>query len=296
MPAPLTLLVDNGSLQPAATLALRGLAAKLALRLGTPVEPVSLLHSSAIDAAQLDGRAAEILGPALERRLAAGQAEFDIVPLFFGPSQALTVYIPECLARLREKHPTLRVRLAPPLHAAGDDRLARILADHVRFAIAGRSLLAGDAEHSTTMQPLNRLQAGSYKDRPIRVALVDHGSPVRAVTAVRDELAGQLAGLLGAEVAAVAPCSMERRPEPEYDFAAPLLADLLASPPWAASRVVVAMQFLLPGRHAGVDGDVAKICRAAEAAHPQLRTATTTLVGAHPLLVEVLADRWRTAS
>ncbi|HVZ66427.1 MAG TPA: CbiX/SirB N-terminal domain-containing protein [Lacunisphaera sp.] len=272
MPAPLTLLVDNGSLQPAATLALRGLAAKLALRLGIPVEPVSLLHSSAIDPAQLDGRPAEILAPALERRLAAGQAEFVVVPLFFGPSQALTVYIPECLARLREKHAALRVRLAPPLHAADDDRLARILGDHVRFELAKAPSVA------------------------TRVALVDHGSPVPAVTAVRNELAAQLADLLGGEVAVVAPCSMERRPEPEFDFAAPLLADLLANPPWAESRVIVAMQFLLPGRHAGIDGDVAKICRAAEAAHPQLHTSMTTLVGAHPLLVEILADRWRSAA
>ncbi|HTL66960.1 MAG TPA: CbiX/SirB N-terminal domain-containing protein [Lacunisphaera sp.] len=271
MPAPLTLLVDNGSLQPAATLALRGLATKLALRLGEPVEPVSLLHSSAIDAAQLNGRAAEILGPALERRLAAGREEFVIVPLFFGPSQALTAYIPGCLARLREKHPALRARLAPALHAPGDDRLARILADHVRFELAKNPATA------------------------TRVALVDHGSPVAAVTAVRNELASQLAGLLGGEVAAVAPCSMERRPEPEYDFAAPLLADLLARAPWSEGRVIVAMQFLLPGRHAGVDGDVAKICRAAEAAHPPLRTTMTTLVGAHPLLVEILADRWRAA-
>ncbi|HVT72416.1 MAG TPA: CbiX/SirB N-terminal domain-containing protein [Lacunisphaera sp.] len=271
MPAPLTLLVDNGSLQPAATLALRGLAAKLALRLGGEVEPVSLLHSSAIDAAQLDGRAAEILVPALERRLAAGREEFVIVPLFFGPSQALTAFVPECLARLREKHPALRVRLAPPLHAAGDDRLARILADHVRFELA-------KAPSAAT-----------------RVALVDHGSPVPAVTAVRNELAAQLAGLLGGEVAAVAPCSMERRPGPEFDFAAPLLADLLAGPPWTESRVIVGMQFLLPGRHAGTDGDVAKICRAAEAAHPRLRTTMTTLVGAHPLLLEPLAERWSAA-
>jgi hypothetical protein len=94
---------------------------------------------------------------------------------------------------------------------------------------------------------------------------------------------------------AVAPASMERRDGPEYDFAKPLLTDLLAAAPWHAGRVIVAMQFLLPGRHAGPDGDVAKICRAAEVAHPGLKTRLTKLVAEHPLLIDILADRWRAA-
>ncbi len=267
---PTTFLVDNGSLEPTATLALRGLATKLSHRLGHTVEPVSLLHSSSIDPTLLGGRPAEILVPALEQRLAAGQHDFIVVPLFFGPSRALTAYVPETVARLRTKYPALELRLAPPLHAAGDVRLALILADQV-------------------MVELDRAEDA-------RVALVDHGSPVPAVTAVRNELAAQVGALLGARAAAVAPCSMERRPEPAYDFTAPLLADLLASPPWAEGPVIIAMQFLLPGRHAGLTGDVAKICRQAGAAHPGLRTRMTQLVGAHPLLVEILADRWRSAA
>ncbi len=268
---PLTLLVDNGSLQPAATLALRGLATKLSRRLGRPVEPVSLLHSSGIDPKLLDGRPAEILVPVLEKRLASGQNEFVVLPLFFGPSQALTVYVPENVARLQAKYPALDFRLAPPLHAMGDDRLARILADRVK------------------------VELGPEPRKPVRVALVDHGSPMPEVTAVRNALALQLAGLLGPCVAEVAPCSMERRPEPAYDFTAPLLADLLAAPGWSSSHVIVAMQFLLPGRHAGPEGDVAKLCQRAEAAHPDLSTRMTGLVGAHPWLVEILADRWRAA-
>jgi sirohydrochlorin ferrochelatase len=269
--SPSTLLVDNGSLEPDATLALRGLAAKLSHRLGHLVEPVSLLHSSGIDLQLLGGQPAAILLPELERRLAAGQNEFVLVPLFFGPSRALTVYLPENLARLRAKYPALQVRIAPPLHATDDDRLARILAEQVRA------------------------QLESSTNGPVRVALVDHGSPVAEVTAVRNELAGQLAAQLGSLAAVVAPCSMERRPEPAYDFCEPLLAGLLASAPWSSGRVLVAMQFLLPGRHAGPEGDVAEICRAAEATHPELRTQMTGLVGEHPLLIEILADRWRAA-
>ena len=269
MPAePLTLLVDNGSLQPAATLALRCLAAQLGARLEKTVVPVSLLHSSGIDPHLLGGQPAEILQSALESRLAAGHNDFIIVPLFFGPSQALTVYVPDSVARLREKYPELRLLLAPPLHSSTDDRLALILADHVRA-----ELNASLAAHT-------------------RIALVDHGSPVASVTKVRNELARQLARELGDVAAAVAPCSMERRPDPAYDFCNPLLASLLATPPWTESRVIVAMQFLLPGRHAGPDGDVAEICRKAESAHPHLQTRMTKLVAEHPLLVEILADRW----
>ncbi|MBI2516899.1 MAG: cobalamin biosynthesis protein CbiX [Opitutae bacterium] len=264
MPESLTLLVDNGSLEPAATLQLRELAAALAGRIGAPVAPVSLLHSSGIAPAQLGGAPAEILEPALVRRLAEGLKDFIIVPLFFGPSRALTEYLPERVAHLRKPHPGLRVQLAPPLFAAGDDRLARILADHVRaVGVTG----------------------------PLRVALVDHGSPAREVNAVRDALAAQLQGLLGSG-AVVAACSMERRPEPEYDFNEPLLGKLLARPEWTGD-VVVALQFLSPGRHAGPEGEVAQICRRAETGRPGLRTHLTPLVGAHPALSAILADRWR---
>lgn len=287
MSAPLTLLMDNGSLEPAATLGLRGLVAQLSERLGTRVEPVSLLHSSAVPAEKLDGTPAEILEPALERRLAAGQSEFVIVPLFFGPSNALTDYLPKRLAHLRGKYPALQVRIAAPLFDAGDDRLARILADQVRAL-------------SPTPQGGTRPQDG-FRARPEaaihprKVALVDHGSPAKAVTDVRNELARQLAAQLGPDYT-VAPASMERREGADYDFGEPLLEKLLRSSGWNTGEVIVAMQFLLPGRHAGPDGDVSKICRAAEAASGgALRTTMTGLVVEHPLLVEILVDRWRAA-
>jgi sirohydrochlorin ferrochelatase len=266
MPAPLTILMDNGSLEPAATLGLRALAATLAARIGAPVHAISLLHSSAVAAEKLGGKPAEILEPALEQRLAAGQADFVVVPLFFGPSGALTDYLPKRLAHLRTKFPALAVRVAAPLFDTDDPRLARILADQVR-AVASPAR---------------------------RVVLVDHGSPARAVAEVRNELSCQLAGQLGPEYT-VAPASMERREGAAYDFCEPLLERLLRSPGWDAGDVTIAMQFLLPGRHAGPGGDVAEICRAAEAASGgALHTRMTGLVAEHPLLVDILADRWRT--
>lgn len=265
MSGPLTLLVDNGSLEPAATLKLRVLARALGQRIGTPVAPISLLHASAVPREKLEGEAAEILEPALARRAAEGARDFLVVPLFFGPSRALTDYLPERVAHLRTRFPGLKVTAAEPLFAPQDDRLAQILADHVAAAGHGGS-----------------------------VVVVDHGSPVPAVTAVRDALAEQLARRLGAQVR-VAAASMERRPGVEFAFADPQLEDLLAQPGWNAGEVLIAMQFLSPGRHAGPDGDVAQICRRAEERHPGLRVRQTRLVGEHPLLVEILADRWQAA-
>lgn len=264
MPEAHTFLLDNGSLEPAATLRLRELAAALSERIGAVVEPVSLLHSSGVPAEQLGGTRAEIFEPAVVRRAAAGAREFLIVPLFFGPSRAITEYLPERTGALRAKFPDLVVRVAPPLFSAEDPRLARILAANVRAVAAA----------------------------PARVAVVDHGSPVRVVTDVREALARQLAHELGGATEVVG-CCMERRPEPAYDFNEPMLERLLAREGWNSGDVVVAMQFLLPGRHAGPQGDVAEICRRAEAANPHLRTRLTPLVAEHPLLVEILADRWR---
>lgn len=261
-----TLLVDNGSLAPAATLQLRSLAKATGKILGVEVTPVSLLHSSGVSTPAIGDIAAEILEPALELRLMQGKTDFIIVPLFFGPSRALTDYMPERVAHLRERFPDLSVKLAPVLFQKQDDRLARILADQVRAML---------------------------RDNTRRVALVDHGSPVRAVTEVRDQLAAQLQALLG-ENFTVAAASMERRKGAEFDFCDPLLANLLRKPEWNTGDVIVAMQFLLPGRHAGHAGDVAEICHDAEAASEnKLRVHQTGLVGEHPLLAQILADRWR---
>lgn len=264
MPDLHTFLLDNGSLEPAATLRLRELAAAFSARVGASVEPVSLLHSSGIPAEKLGGAPAEIFEPALERGLAAGGRNFLVVPLFFGPSRALTEYLPQRVARLKSRALNLRVRLAPVLFDDGDSRLAEILADHVRAA-------AGDVP------------------APWRVALVDHGSPVPEVTAVRDALALRLAQKFG-PAARVTGCCMERRFGAEFDFNGALLEEVLA--PESDETVIVAMQFLLPGRHAGIDGDVAKICAKAQAANPRLRTRVTSLVAEHPRLIEILADRW----
>jgi sirohydrochlorin ferrochelatase len=86
---------------------------------------------------------------------------------------------------------------------------------------------------------------------------------------------------------------MERRPEPEFAFTEPLLADLLRDKIFGQGEVVVALQFLSPGRHAGPGGDIAEICAGAMRAQPDLKIVSTGLVGEDERLADVLAERYR---
>ncbi|MFP4264107.1 MAG: sirohydrochlorin chelatase [Halomonas sp.] len=275
---PRILLVDNGSLRPQATLNLRRLAAALSRRTGETVEAASLLHSHKVPAEQLEGEKAVTLGPLAERLAAGGETELVVVPFFFGPSQALTRYLPERLAEVQAAHPRLAVRVALPLfdtlHGL-DLRLARLLADNVREAM-GREAPS---------------QENLREARRPSVVLVDHGSPVPEVAAVRNVLAGQLGALLEGEAGSVTFASMERRAGDAYRFNEPLLEDLLASPALAGREVILAMLFLSPGRHAGEGGDIAEIAARAMAASPGLSVTPSRLVGEHDGILELLASR-----
>ncbi|SVD47506.1 uncharacterized protein METZ01_LOCUS400360, partial [marine metagenome] len=95
------------------------------------------------------------------------------------------------------------------------------------------------------------------------------------------------------EVAGLRTCSMERRPGPEYAFNEPLLENLLCDEATVPERdVVAALFFLSPGKHAGAGGDVEAICREAEKARPGLRTFLTEPLGEHPLVLDLLEERW----
>lgn len=263
-------LFDNGSLRPESTLSLRRVAAALAEVTGLPIQAVSLLHSSNVPAIALEGEAARLLEPALVAHFEAfPRGEAVLLPLFFGPSAALTEYVPARLASVRARFPEARVRMAPWLvnPEDGDRRLAAMLADQVRTVMLARNWA-----------------------RP-KVLVVDHGSPQPAVAAVRDHLGAQVRGELGDEIEALAVASMERRDGDAYAFGDPLLAAALRTPPFNRGDVVVALQFLSPGRHAGPGGDIAEICAAAEAEQPELRTQMTEPIAADGRLVSLLADR-----
>ena len=265
------MITDNGSYRPESTLSLRGLAATLTERIGHPVHPVSLLHSTKIDPAELGGEPASILEPFLKERMAAGTRRFLMLPMFFGPSAAINEYVPQRVLELRAgRYPDLELRVAPCVvdrRNPADTRMARILLDLATATARAQNL-----------------------GRPA-LAIVDHGTPRRAVTEVRDLLARQVADLAGGRFSAVAPCSMERREGEEYAFNEPLLENLLGTPGFE-DDVVVGMLFASPGRHAGPGGDVAAICAAARARHPRLRAFMTDLVATHPALVDLLVERF----
>lgn len=269
---PTIMLVDNGSSRPEATIALRRHAAGLAQRLDHGVHPVSLAHAGKIPAEALDGHPADTLEPFLMRRAAAGEREFLAVPLFFGPSRALTKLIPETAAAVSDAHGSIRMRIADTLCPlpAGEPRLAAILERNVLRAAAHRPEAMRDA----------------------LVVLVDHGSPLPAVTAVRHWLAGQLKSRLTGGMRLVE-AAMERRSGGEYAFSGPLLEQTLARIGEAQpeAMVIVALQFIGPGRHAGVNGDVETICRQAQTRFPALEILISDLIGDDDGLLEILASR-----
>jgi sirohydrochlorin ferrochelatase len=125
-----------------------------------------------------------------------------------------------------------------------------------------------------------------------RVILVDHGSPVPAVTAVRSRLAAMLGERLGPGLQ-LDQAVMERRLGVEYDFNGELLnkkLDDCASAGGAVS-VVLAMMFISPGRHAGPGGDIETICAEAQTRNPGLQLGISPLIGEHPLLLDILKAR-----
>ncbi len=238
------------------------------MRTGFRVEAVSLLHSHKLSADQLNGVAATIVKRRLRECIEAGHRDFICLPLFLAPSLAISEYLPEVIEELRGQHADLSVKIAPVLSGgdpdAPDPRLAQILADQVR-----------------ALSPTSGT----------KIALVDHGTPIREVNRVRDAVARQLAQELGAEVAAVQPCSMERREGEAYAFNEPLLESLGSLSDFSGGRLILAMFFLLPGRHAGTGGDVVEIAEGLIENQAFELIEMTPLLGEHPGLLNILEDR-----
>lgn len=267
------LLVDNGSTRPEATLNLRRLAEGLGSRIGREVHPVSLMHSNKIPASELDTIPAQTFEPFMRQRLEQGERDFIILPLFFGKSRALTGFIPDKTAALKEDFGDFTVKLATPLCPLpeGEPRLADILFDNI----------------NTTTESINM----------DHVILVDHGSPIPEVTAVRQYLAKELQKLLDKETG-FSQAVMERRAGNEYDFNGDLLEDALTklAKQDHAKTIVLAMLFFSPGRHAGPGGDIEDIYRRVEAEHPGIQIYPSPLIGEHPGLIDILHERLEAVS
>lgn len=270
MVEPVVMLVDNGSKRAAATLSLRAIAADLATASGLEVHPVSLQHSDGIDPEELGGVPALVFADFLRRELEQGRREFVAVPLFFGMSRALTAFIPEQLESLTKEFGGFEFRLADVLSPMpqGESLLADILADNVTQGCAELG-----AEASC-------------------VIVVDHGSPLPEVTAVRAKVTMTLRERLADDVW-LSQAVMERRQSADYDFNGQLLGDLLDScvAPGGTAVVVLAMMFISPGRHAGPGGDIEAICADATLRNPGLLLKISPLISEHPLLVDILQAR-----
>jgi sulfite reductase (NADPH) hemoprotein beta-component len=258
-------LIDNGSLEPAATLNLRAVAAQISAAVGVPVHPVSWKHSDRISLAALDGDAAAwTLKPWLTSQLAAGERDFIFVPFFISPQGAIGSSLRTDLESLQTPEAPFTFTFTASLASAGV--IPQIVAARVRQTIANAAL--------TTPA----------------VIVVDHGGPSPASATLRNEIAAIVRLLLSDAVGPLAAASMEGA---DHAHNQPLLAEQLRTPGFATGDVVIALLFLSPGRHAGPGGDIARICGAAETAAPNLRCDLTDLVGTHPLAAETLAQALR---
>lgn len=267
---PAVLLVDNGSTRPEATLNLRRLAHELTDRAGQEVHPVSLMHSNKIPASELNNEPANIFEPFMRNQLEQGARNFIIIPLFFGKSRALTRFIPDHVEALQKEFGPFSVTVADELSPlpAGEPRLSKILHDHVSQVSTEKHCQAD------------------------RVILVDHGSPIPEVTAVRQTTAEQLQELLGTDTP-LSQAVMERRQGSEYDFNGDLLEDVLTETATqnASQTIILAMMFFSPGRHAGPGGDIEEIYRKVEVKYPGFRVHPSPLIAEHPLLIDILQSR-----
>ena len=250
-------LIDNGSLEPAAQRNLRAVATALAKRAGVDVAPVSWKHSDRIAAGALEGVAASTLAPWVRAQVARGEREFLFVPFFISAQGAIGSALRGELEQLAAELGGFAFAFTNGLAAHGV--LAKIVAARVRETLATKKL-----------------------SRPAAI-IVDHGGPSPTSAALRDTIAAEVRTLLGSEVAGLAPTSME-------GTHGPLLAAQLAAPGFAEGDVIVAPLFLSPGRHAGPDGDLARIARAAPA-----RIHFADLVGTHPATVDALTEALRHA-
>lgn len=231
------------------------------------VQPVSLLHSSRVDPSLLDGIKAETMEPFLAGPIAQSVSELRILPFFFGPSRALTEWLPEKLWQWKGQKDGRSFRILDCLHQNRDTRLAVALEDLCLRAI----------ERNKMNKPF--------------LALVDHGTPVFDVHRVREEVGEELKERMKDNISGFSTCSMERRDGEEYDFNEPLLENLLAEKRETFEEMLVAQLFLSPGRHAGEGGDLDRICSSFANSSPSRRLVRTDLLGLHPLIIEILRER-----
>ena len=259
-------LVDNGSRSPESILYMRNVALELEKMTGFSVTSCGIMHSHKVDTSQLGGQP----GVSMESFFVSNEAEFvkklSFVPMFLGPSLAITDWLPEKLNEWSQNGENREFSIADCLFQNKDHRIARSLSEYVFDLIP---------------------QCSSQK--PF-VILVDHGTPLPDVNEVREKIGNILKEILGNQISGFSTACMERRKGTEYDFNDPLLETLLEQKKASGSScVILAQLFLAPGRHAGPNGDISEIC--APFINKGMEIARTPTLGNHQLIVEILAER-----
>ena len=265
---PVIMLVDNGSLRANAIKGLRLLAKKLGGKTGLNIYPVSLKHSDKISTDELEGIPAQTFHNFMAQQLEKDEREFVILPLFFGKSRALTSFVPDEIAVLKDQFGEFKLDIAETLYPLpeGESGLADIIYDHV----------------ISTAKPLNN------------IILVDHGSPIPQVTAVRQHLAQSVQQKLPDGVL-LEQAVMERREGKEYDFNGDLLEHWLTQKAEAGETMAaVILMFFLPGSHAGEGGDIVEICESVMEQFPGFKISISPLISEHQQLVNILQQRLQT--
>jgi len=267
---PIILLLDNGSLRADATKQLRKLAQNLSIKSGRTVYPVSLQHACNIPVADLDDQPAQVLVPFMLHHLSQGERHFILLPLFFGKSRALTSFIPDEIDSLQASFGDFSFDIADVLYPLPK----------------GESLL-GDIVYE------NILAVSKQYKYPLKnIVLVDHGSPVPRVTAVREHIATYLKSEFSLSDLQLEQAVMERREGSEYDFNGALLEDCLIKKAESGEKTaIVSLLFFLAGRHAGEGGDIVQICEKVMQKHPNFRVIISPLVAEHGALLEILCTR-----
>lgn len=268
------MLVDNGSTRVDAAVQLRQIAVNLSHKTGLTINAVSMQHSNKIPGEQvkqkLSGEPALILREFMAQHLNNGQRDFILIPLFFGKSRALTSFVPAELEVLENKFGPITLRMADVLYPLpdGDPLLVEILHQHAIKAANGSSNIA--------------LQ---------NLVLVDHGSPLPAVNAVRQHITNALNEKLP-EGVTLKQAAMERRKGKQYDFNGELLEDYLSNlAQTGETQATVLLLFLLAGTHAGKNGDIVRICNKVMQQYPDLKVSISPLIGQNEILITCLTDR-----
>lgn len=273
---PTILLVDNGSTRVDAAVQLRLIAKKLSDKTRKTIHPVSMQHSDRISTEdvvnKLSGKPAQVFRAFMRKQLKQNQRNFVLIPLFFGKSRAITSFVPTEIEKLETEFGSINLSITDELYPLpnGDPKLIEILFQHSKLAIDGR-------KHHECQN----------------LVLVDHGSPLPTVNAVRQHIASKLQEKLANGIQ-LKQAAMERRKGNEYDFNGELLQDLLSKLAESGeTSAKVLLLFLLPGTHAGKNGDIVQICRNVMDKFPDFTASMSPLIGEHEMLIDCLSDRLR---